>query len=203
MANHVKLSRHLQLSLQNNVLSGLTVTQFLNIARNHAGKVQWDAQILFRVVFLLFMSILNSVGGLFDEFRYGDKIRSTKIHQSPIFVLGQPRSGTTLFHQLLALDEGFAAPKITQVAFAQSFLTSGNLVESFPLCFMLSPTRPMDNMTQTWDCKCSLSILAFHEHEETFDLLDPLECGRNRIMTPTSKGAQLPSDFRSKIIETP
>jgi hypothetical protein len=52
----------------------------------------------------------NSLLGFLQLAIYGSRLRKTKFAQNPIFVLGHWRSGTTLLHELLALDDRFAFP---------------------------------------------------------------------------------------------
>lgn len=159
--NLVTLSTPVRYSLQNNILSGVTLPQLLSLAFKFGRKLQWHPEICIRVIFLVVMSLLNSLTALFDFIRYGHYIRQTKIEPTPLFVIGQPRSGTTLLHQLLALNPAFVTPTICQVAFPQSFLSISPLLQRAPFCYMLSPVRPMDNMTQNWQCKSTVRTVFF------------------------------------------
>ncbi len=52
---------------------------------------------------------------------FGDAIARTEL-PDPVFIVGHWRSGTTLLHTLMALDEQFAYPRIYQVSNPHSFL---------------------------------------------------------------------------------
>ncbi len=90
-------------------------------------------------------SVVNSGAAAVQSLLMGRKIASTQIDTPPIFVIGHWRSGTTLMHELLALDERFAYPDTID-----SFTPNHVLVTRFllsPLMWMLLPRkRPMDDM---------------------------------------------------------
>lgn len=52
---------------------------------------------------------------------FGDAVSKVDV-PDPVFVLGHWRSGTTLFHNMMALDEQFAYPRIYQISSPHSFL---------------------------------------------------------------------------------
>ena len=58
-----------------------------------------------------------------QEPQYGKKIESLRV-EGPVFVLGHWRSGTTLLHEILALDPQFEAPTTYQCLNPHSFLLS-------------------------------------------------------------------------------
>ncbi len=93
---------------------------------------------------------LNSVLGWMQSLLYGSKIANTKIDEPPVFIVGHWRTGTTLLHELMFLDERFGSPNTYQCFTPHHFLVS----ESFlpPLTSWLMPkNRPMDNMVTGWD----------------------------------------------------
>ena len=55
----------------------------------------------------------NSVLGALQSATYGLRLRGTRIEHDPVFILGHWRSGTTHLHELLAQDERFAFPTLT------------------------------------------------------------------------------------------
>ncbi len=72
------------------------------------------------------------------------KIADVEI-EPPIFVIGHWRSGTTLLHELLALDSQFTYPTTFQCFVPGHFLISQSVLE--PLVRLLLPSkRPMDGM---------------------------------------------------------
>ena len=73
------------------------------------------------------------------------RIEATELSEPPIFVIGHWRSGTTLLHEMLCLDDQFSYPS-TFECFVPTF---HNLTKPLlrPIISMLMPgTRPMDSM---------------------------------------------------------
>ena len=69
------------------------------------------------------LSISNSVTAALEQRRYGREVESTQV-QTPLFILGHYRSGTTHLHNLIALDPQFASPTFFQVLNPHTFLTT-------------------------------------------------------------------------------
>jgi hypothetical protein len=78
--------------------------------------------------------------------RFGKKVAATAIKEPPVFVLGHWRTGTTLLHELLALDGRFAAPNFFQCFYPSTFLLTEKLVRRLTASAPLN-RRPQDNMT--------------------------------------------------------
>ena len=135
-------------SAMNHPLSGITVgglARFLTRYRRHV-----DAAYAHRLAFLSLMAVLNSALALVETLWYGRKINAQELNPHVVFVLGQPRSGTTHVHNLLAQDASFAHATTFDVGFPSSFLWTQSFLPWF-LQGLLSPTRPMDNMKLAWD----------------------------------------------------
>lgn len=95
------------------------------------------------------LSVANSVLRWSQAGQYGDKIRDTEIQHAPLFILGHWRSGTTLLHELMILDNRHASPNTWQCMAPHHFLiTEPFAMES--LQWMLAGKRPMDNMQVGW-----------------------------------------------------
>jgi hypothetical protein len=93
---------------------------------------------------------LNSFAGLFDRMLFTHRVRSTRLAEPPLFVLGHWRSGTTLLHELLILDPRHTFPTTYQCFEPNHFLWTEWFVA--PLTrWTLPATRPMDNMETGWD----------------------------------------------------
>ena len=84
-----------------------------------------------------------------QEGQFGERIRSTK-PPTPLFVLGHWRTGTTLLHELLILDERFTSPTTLQCFMPCHFLLSTEFIRKY-LAFAMPKKRPMDNMPAGWD----------------------------------------------------
>ena len=88
-------------------------------------------------------SCLNSVCRVFDEM--GSPRDGANPATDPIFVIGHWRSGTTLLHNLLAVDRRFATPNFSQVFFPHSFITADKPLRWF-LKWALPKKRQIDDM---------------------------------------------------------
>ena len=75
-----------------------------------------------RIVFITFMSILNSMIGCLEHFWYGSAIQRQRLHEEPVFILGHPRTGTTHLFNILSLDRKFAYTNTFQAGFPSGFL---------------------------------------------------------------------------------
>jgi hypothetical protein len=95
------------------------------------------------------LSFLNFILWAIQAVLLGRKIARTKIEDDPIFVIGHWRSGTTLLHELLVLDQRHTFAD-TYACFAPNhFLASGWMMR--PCLSVLLPTRrPIDNMAAGW-----------------------------------------------------
>lgn len=80
---------------------------------------------------------------------YGRAIAATKLAGPPLFVLGHWRSGTTLLHEMLALDSRYASPTTYECFAPAHFLLTESLVTRFG-GWLLPAKRPMDNMKAGW-----------------------------------------------------
>ena len=98
---------------------------------------------------LVFFTAFNDLMGLAQHLIHGRAIRRTKLAGPPVFILGHWRSGTTLMHELLQLDERFASPNTYQCFAPWHFLLSEGLMQRFGN-FLLPAKRPMDNMKVGW-----------------------------------------------------
>jgi hypothetical protein len=96
------------------------------------------------------MSLNNTVLRWLQHGRYGDRIERTSIPHAPVFVVGHWRTGTTLLHELLILDERFHSPDTAQCLMPCHFLLSEEFFKRY-LWFVMPERRPMDNMAAGWE----------------------------------------------------
>lgn len=95
-------------------------------------------------VLYTFVSVINSILGLLQKLVFGKRVAETAIADPPIFIIGHWRTGTTLLHELLVLDDRYVGPTGYQCIAPQHFLLTERLA---PLTgFMVSKHRAMDNM---------------------------------------------------------
>ena len=81
---------------------------------------------------------------LIEKLIYNSRIKKTKIN-SPVFIIGHMRSGTTFLHHLLSQDDRFAFPTTSETIFPWIFLTLDKIIRPF-VKYVLPEKRPMDNM---------------------------------------------------------
>ena len=79
----------------------------------------------------------------------GRRIAQQPIKDAPIFIIGHWRSGTTLLHELMSLDERFTFPTTYECFVPNHFLISA-WFDAWLKC-LLPKQRPMDNMALGWD----------------------------------------------------
>jgi hypothetical protein len=92
----------------------------------------------------------HTFGGVFEKLLYSHRVRSTKLKHPPLFVLGHWRSGTTLLHELLILDNRHTYPNTYECMCPHHFLWTEWFVP--PLTsWMLPAKRLTDNMAAGWD----------------------------------------------------
>lgn len=96
------------------------------------------------------VSALNSLLSVVERIAYGRRLRNIKLCEPPVIVIGHWRSGTTLLHELLALDRNASFPN-NYCCFAPAHFL---LTEKWwgPHFDLFAPwTRPMDSMSIGWD----------------------------------------------------
>ncbi len=102
-------------------LEGMLLDDWWRLLRRHQFAVNvryWP-----RALVQTGLGISNSVIARQELRRCGREAESTQV-QTPLFILGHYRSGTTHLHNLIALDPQFAAPTSFQVLNPHTFLTT-------------------------------------------------------------------------------
>ena len=90
-------------------------------------------------------AVVNSLLGTIQQATHGRRINEVELQGPPVFVIGHWRSGTTLLHELLALDQRFAFPSNFDAFVPHHFLLSRYFF--YPIVKLLMPhRRPMDDM---------------------------------------------------------
>ena len=80
---------------------------------------------------------------LFERLRFGHSVRKHRLTESPVFIIGHWRSGTTNMHNLMLQDPQFASVTMLHCAIPSGFLTWGWLAR-WILTRRLPKSRPMD-----------------------------------------------------------
>jgi hypothetical protein len=97
-----------------------------------------------------FVSFWHSLLRWIQECWYGRAIQQTSLCAPPIFIVGHWRTGTTLLHELLVLDERHTYPTTYECLEPNHFLLTEKAVKRW-LWFLMPSRRPMDNMAAGWD----------------------------------------------------
>ncbi len=101
-------------------------------------------------VSITFFSFWNTMFRWLQQAVFGRRVRETTLKQPPIFIIGHWRTGTTLLHEFLTLDERHAFPTTYQCLSPNHFLLTENIVAPV-LRFLVPAKRPMDNMKAGFD----------------------------------------------------
>ena len=81
---------------------------------------------------------------------YGAQIKRTPIKDDPIFIIGHWRTGTTLLHEYLILDERHNYPNTYECLEPNHFLLTERFFQRW-VRFLTPSHRPMDNMKAGWE----------------------------------------------------
>ncbi len=101
-------------------------------------------------VVITVVSACHTVLRLIQDLLYAGRVRRMPIPQAPLFILGHWRTGTTLLHELLILDERHSFPTTYECLEPNHFLLTEKLFSRW-LGFLMPSRRPMDNMAAGWD----------------------------------------------------
>ena len=149
-----------------------------------------DREYLPRFLGVLTADAIFSPMRFWQSVTYGRRIKHTELHPEPLFLLGFWRSGTTLLHNLLAVDQRWGYVNTYQAAMPDLFLAGQRRVRRL-LASKLPENRGIDNipvdfaMPQEEEiammCTCGLSPYAFlHFPRTASKMLDYLFVG-NRL----------------------
>lgn len=109
-----------------------------------------DARHLPLALLITLALVFTSVGRGLQTLRWGRRVRQTQLKQAPLFVIGHWRNGTTLLHELLALDDRYTSPTTYQCFNPGRFLCT-KWLDMRLFGFLLPRQRPFDNMAVGWD----------------------------------------------------
>src|SRR5262245_10725239 len=88
---------------------------------------------------------VNSLLHWTDRFVYDRPVARAPKPHPPLFIVGHWRTGTTLLHELLVLDDQFSYPTTYQVMTPHHFLLTDGFTPAF-FAHAMPARRPMDNM---------------------------------------------------------
>ena len=86
----------------------------------------------------------------YEKLRWGRRVRSTRLEEAPLFLLGFGRSGTTHLHNLMWQDSRFGGVTNYQASMHSVALMGRNWLPRL-LAGQMPETRPMDNVAVALD----------------------------------------------------
>lgn len=92
----------------------------------------------------------NSGLGAAQSLLYRSRLKQLELQEDPVFIIGHWRTGTTLLHELLALDPRHTCPTNYQCFVPGHFLLTERWFKPWTT-FALPANRPPDQMPVTWD----------------------------------------------------
>ncbi len=94
-------------------------------------------------------TVFNTLLAGLQQLLFRRKIAASELHGAPVFIIGHWRSGTTMLHELMVMDERFSSPSTFQCFAPHHFLVSEWFFQRFA-GWLLPSKRPMDNMAAGW-----------------------------------------------------
>ncbi|MFW5793117.1 MAG: sulfotransferase family protein [Bacteroidota bacterium] len=111
------------------------------VSRNKGVSIKY----LGRFLFLLQGSLWSSLFKRIERIKINYKEFSSEHKVGPVFIIGHWRTGSTFLHQIMSLDNQFAAPSVVQVSVPESFLVSEKYFKKI-MSKVIDDKRPMDNV---------------------------------------------------------
>jgi hypothetical protein len=128
---------------------GMTLHAWFKLLKSGGFRVEPIRWAMALIVTLLAVCF-NSPFALIQRLIYGKRIRETKLADSPIFIIGHWRSGTTLLHEYIIRDDRFMFADTYACFVPEHFILSRYILR--PIAALLMPKkRPIDNMEAGFD----------------------------------------------------
>jgi hypothetical protein len=124
------------------ILSGSTPARLWSLLKDNQFRIHPRFWPKFILSFLI--SIQNLPFFYLEKAWYGKKIKATKV-QSPVFILGYPRSGTTYLYYLISRDPQFGYVKTWECMGPWVLFTFGKVLRQIAK-LALPSNRPMDGL---------------------------------------------------------
>ena len=103
-----------------------------------------------QVALITLASIINTCLRGIETLWYGRAVSSIELPRNPVFIIGHWRTGTTMLHELLALDPRNRCPSTYESLSPNHFLLSERWARKLAW-WILPQTRPFDNMRMSFD----------------------------------------------------
>ncbi len=108
-------------------------------------RISFSPKALFFLLLLLQSALWSSLFAAIEKRRYSARLRSMKLPDDPLFIVGHWRTGTTYLHQLIHLDPQFTCPELVPISIPDSFLVSGKYYRKL-FGWIMGGHRPMDRV---------------------------------------------------------
>ena len=127
---------------------GIRLEVLAGLVRRHG--VTPTPRYLARLAFCAQAGVWTSLLASRERRLHGQRIAAAELPLDPVIIPSHWRTGTTLAHQLMALDPSLACPSLFQTTIPDSFLVSRPYAEPL-LARAMSGPRPMDNVQLAFD----------------------------------------------------
>jgi hypothetical protein len=129
------------------------------------------------------ITLANSALGLLQTALFSARLSAVAVEPDPIFIVGHYRSGTTLLHNLLALDERLSYPTMFECSAPHHCLLTGRVHPKL-FTWLLPPKRVMDDMDLGFDLpqEDELALIALGMPSPYWSLAFPGESAGQRFM---------------------
>jgi hypothetical protein len=130
------------------IWAGCDFFAWIKLLGRNRFRIHWS--VLHVVVYVTIVSMGHTLLRGIQRLVYGRRLSRTKIDQPPIFIIGHWRTGTTLLHEYLALDDRHVGPSTYECMEPNHFLLTEKFITRWLPFFSLT-VRPMDNMAAGFD----------------------------------------------------
>jgi omega-hydroxy-beta-dihydromenaquinone-9 sulfotransferase len=130
---------------------GMDLTAWLGLLEGNMSAISTNRYglIISSTLFALLQTLVSRIALLWETFN-GLASRSLPSSESPIFIIGHWRSGTTLLHELLCCFSEFKSPTTYQCFCPQHFLLTERIVTTL-FSWVIPKTRIFDSITLDWN----------------------------------------------------
>ena len=130
---------------------GMTLNTWVNLLNGKSKNISTNrlGLVLITTFFALLQTLILPFAFLW-EIIIGLHFRSLPSHESPLFIIGHWRSGTTILHELLCCFSELKAPTTYQCFSPQHFLLTEKIVTAI-FSWVLPKTRTFDAVSLDWN----------------------------------------------------
>ena len=147
--------------------NGYTLNTFANWKRILQASPQIEPKYIPKLIYLASTGMLTAPLQRLENKRFSKTIRKTQIHETPIFIMGFWRTGTTHLHNLLVQDSNYGYLSTLHSMMPGLIVNNGKILR--PLIQTIFPKiRPMDNIALTLDAPQEEDIALMNISPHTF-----------------------------------